>query len=400
MNQSWLDTIIEQHLESEAPSAFWYWSALTAVSAVIKDHIWFDKFFYKVYPNVYTILYADSGLKKGPPINMARILVEKVNNTRVINGRSSIQGILKKLGTSETRKGGIVIDTSCGFVNSSELASSLVEDKAALTILTDLFDRQYRAGNWDSLLKMETFQLKDPILTILGGINDAHANELFTAKDVAGGFFARSFFIHETETQTINSLMFAPKVIPNYDELGKYLITLSNLRGEMTLDHEDRIFFKDWYENFKKDIKIQRAHDPTGTLNRFDDSIWKTSMLITLARSGKLHIEREFLDEAMTVCTKLIGNVRRATMGTNGTGALTNQKKIVIMELVERDNHTISRGQLNKKFWMHASLAEWNEIMLQLEMAGIVKIENAGNVVLYRMDKEQIEGWKNHFEGR
>jgi hypothetical protein len=340
-------------------------------------------------------------MKKGPPINMARMLVEKVNNTRIINGRSSIQGILKKLGTAETRKGGIVIDTSCGFINSSELASSLVEDKAALTILTDLFDRQYRAGSWESLLKMESFLLKDPIVSILGGINEAHAHQLFSAKDVQGGFFARSFFIHETEAQTVNSLMFAPKIVPNYDELGKYLITISTLKGEMTLDHDDRLFFKSWYEDFKQDIKTQRIVDPTGALNRYDDSIWKAAMLITLARSGQLHIRREFLDEAMTVCARLIGNVRRVTMGNDGTeNGLTIQKKIAIMELIERSNHTISRQQLHKKFFMHAGLNEWNEIMAQLEIAGILSIETHGNVIIYKMNEEQIKGWQDHFAGR
>src|ERR1022692_383020 len=397
----WLSSLTEQHIESEAPLAFWYWSALTAISAVIKDHVYFDKFYYKVYPNIYTILYADSGMKKGPPINMARMLDEKVNNTRIINGRSSIQGILKKLGTAETRKGGIVIDTSCGFINSSELASSLVEDKAALTILTDLFDRQYRAGSWESLLKMESFLLKDPIVSILGGINEAHAHQLFSAKDVQGGFFARSFFIHETEAQTVNSLMFAPKIVPNYDELGKYLITISTLKGEMTLDHDDRLFFKSWYEDFKQDIKTQRIVDPTGALNRYDDSIWKAAMLITLARSGQLHIRREFLDEAMTVCARLIGNVRRVTMGNDGTeNGLTIQKKIAIMELIERSNHTISRQQLHKKFFMHAGLNEWNEIMAQLEIAGILSIETHGNVIIYKMNEEQIKGWQDHFAGR
>ncbi len=397
---TWLDTIVEQHIESEAPAMFWYWGALTAVSAIIKDNVYFDKFYYKVYPNVYTILYADSGLKKGPPINMARVLVDKVNNTRTINGRSSIQGILKKLSTSETRKGGIVINTSCGFICSSELASSLVGDDAALTILTDLFDRQYRAGNWDSLLKMETFQLKDPIVTMFGGINDAHATNLFTAKDVGGGFFARSFFIHETQTQTVNSLMFAPKIIPDYNELSKYLIEISALKGEMTLDLADRVYFNEWYNEFKNDMKEQRIHDPTGALNRYDDSIWKVAMLITLARSGQLHITREYLDEAMVVCTKLIGNVRRATMGTNGVGTLTNQKKIAIMELVERDSHMISRTQLHKKFWMHAGMTEWTEIMAQLQMAGMIGIDTIGNQVVYIMDEKQISDWVNHFAGR
>src|SRR5690349_9206016 len=131
---SWLDTIVSQHAESESPSSYWRWSAMAALSAVVKDKIWMDRHYYKLYPNIYVMLFGPSGIKKGPPVNMARKLVDQVNNTRVINGRSSIQGILKKLGESETKPGGYIINTSCGFICSSEMASSVVEDKAFMTI--------------------------------------------------------------------------------------------------------------------------------------------------------------------------------------------------------------------------------------------------------------------------
>jgi len=45
---NWLDTILDQHSELESPAAFWKWSALCAISAVVKDNIWWDKFLYKV----------------------------------------------------------------------------------------------------------------------------------------------------------------------------------------------------------------------------------------------------------------------------------------------------------------------------------------------------------------
>jgi hypothetical protein len=62
----WLDTILAEHKEYESPTNFWYWGALTAVSAVMKDSVWIDRGgLFDLYPNIYTIFYADSGLKKG-----------------------------------------------------------------------------------------------------------------------------------------------------------------------------------------------------------------------------------------------------------------------------------------------------------------------------------------------
>src|SRR5215469_9392139 len=296
---NWLTEVVESFSESEAPRSFWYWSALCAISAVVKDNIFFDKFYYKLYPNIYVLLYADSGLKKGPPINFAHQLVKQVNNTRIINGRSSIQGILKKLGTAETKPGGHILKSSCGFICSSELASSLVEDKAALTIMTDLYDRNYRAGDWESLLKMESFSLHDPTVTLFGGINEAHSMEFFTRKDVQGGFFARTFIIHESQAQTVNSLMFQPKVIPDVPKLSNYLKQLAQFKGEILMSEDNRKHFDIYYRNLREMMRVQHIKDPTGTLNRFDDSILKTAILIALGRHESLTIEREDIDEAI-----------------------------------------------------------------------------------------------------
>ena len=124
---TWLDELIVQHSELESPQSFWYWSGLCAISAVVKDQVYLERWAYKLYPNIYVMLHADSGLKKGPPVGLAKTLVKRVNNTRVISGRSSIQGILKELGTAQSTPGsGKVNAKSCGFIVASEFSSSLV----------------------------------------------------------------------------------------------------------------------------------------------------------------------------------------------------------------------------------------------------------------------------------
>jgi len=132
----WLEKLLAQHSELESPTNFWLWGGLAAISAVVKDNVWLDRQIYNLYPNIYVMLHAESGLKKGPPISMAKQLVRGVGGTRIISGRSSIQGILKELGTTQTQPGGKVINKSVAFICSSELTSSIVEDKVATDILT------------------------------------------------------------------------------------------------------------------------------------------------------------------------------------------------------------------------------------------------------------------------
>lgn len=418
---SFVSDILNSAKELEPPLNFWRWAALASISAVVKDNLWLPRGgdYYNLYPNIYVMFHADSGLKKGPPVSFAKSLVQKVNNTKIISGRSSIQGILKKLGTAETKPGGAVSLTSTAFICSSELTSSLVEDKAAADILTDLYDRHYNIDDWESLLKMEQFKLNKPTVTMLTATNESHANDFFAQKDVQGGYFARTFIIYETEEHTTNSLSL-PLVKPfEKDKLIEYLKELSVLKGSFQgigsrikdeIYHNELgsgfysdagIIYENWYVDFKRTIKDLKVKDATGTINRFGDSVLKVAMLLSLSEGKSLIISEGNILEAIETCEKLIGNARQTTMGKNGKSSYVSQKTMIIQELLNRDNHMITRAQLLKKYWMHFEPKEWDESILpSMIEAGIIVPEAAGGVLLYVMPPQQVIEYQHFFKGK
>jgi len=328
---------------------------------------------------------------------MARQLVKEVNNTRIIVGRSSIQGILKDMGTFKTEPGGSIQKSSSAFFCSSELSSALVEDPAAVKILTDLYDRIYNAGDWTQLLKSDNFTLVDPILTMLSATNAAMSEDFLDKTAIHGGYIARTFIIYETERQAINSLMFKPERIVNYKEEAKYLKEISRLRGEVIMSHDCRLYFDSWYREFISNIDRNQIRDPTGTLNRFDDSVLKVAILLSLGNEPKLILCQTALEQAITYCETLIGNVRKTTLKT-GEGKWAAETGLLIEELVRRDNHIISRQMVSKMYWAYALASEWDEIAFTLEAAGIIKIEVNGNNILYKMSDEEADKWKRHWK--
>lgn len=420
---SWLNILIEQHKELESPKSFWYWSGLATLSAVVKDQVYLDRAgAYKLYPNIYVMLHADSGLKKGPPVALAKDLVTRVNNTRIISGRSSIQGILKELGTAYSLPGGKVISKSVGFIVASEFSSSLVNDPSAMTILTDLYDRQYNEGDYRSLLKMETFQLKDPTITMLVATNEAHFEDFVQGKDIKGGFIARMFVIAETEVQTLNSLMVPLQNPPNRVLLVDHLKELSKLAGpfrplgsrseseeyyikkrtkfgEVFLTEAGKMY-DDWYEEFYVGIKEVSDKDTTGTVQRFGDSVLKVAMLLSLAESIELLIEPRHMQEALHVTEALIGNVRRATLGKRGKSDFADKKGMIIKEMITRPNYQISRVMMLKKYMMDIKGTELDEIMLEFDQSGVITTQTVGNQVIYKMPEIIAEKFKAHFKGR
>jgi hypothetical protein len=426
---SWLSDLVDQHSELETPLSFWRWSALAAISAILKDNIWLGRQIYNLYPNIYVMLHARSGLKKGPAVSMAKQMVQAVNNTEIISGRSSIQGILKEMGQAKSMPGGKIQSKSTIFICSSELTSSIVEDPTAIKLLTDLYDRNYNVAEWRSLLKMETFDIKAPTVTMLTATNEAMAEGFIDRIAVKGGYFARTFIIYEEQRNQINSLAYPLDEPIDYKASAGYLHELAKLRGAIepfsSLEEkgifkykrikrgrkkERDVFFSEvglrydnWYEGFIKDWDESLIEDTTGILGRFGDSVLKVAILISLAAEPKLEISLEALEEAITLCEKLVGNVRRATLGKsadNNDASNAVRKTLLIEELMRRDNHMITRAGLNKKYWMQGNANDWDECVASMEVAGVVKIESVGNNILFRMPDVVYEEYKRFMEGK
>ena len=422
---TWLEKLLVQHNELESPTNFWLWGGLAAMSAVIKDNVWIDRQIYNLYPNIYVMFHAESGLKKGPPISMAKQLVRGVGGTRIISGRSSIQGILKELGTAQTQPGGKVISKSTAFICSSELTSSIVEDKVATDILTDLYDRQYNLGEWRSLLKMESFNLKDPTITMLTATNDAHSSDFFGKKDIHGGYFARTFVISENKRNRANSLLVPLTNPPKYPDFIEYLKELAKLTGpfkplatkeeteECRYSHVEKetgdtnyfteagLIYQRWYDNFIEQMHNDGVKDDTGTLNRFGDSVLKVAMLLALSRSPELYIDEESMQLAINYCEKLIGNVREMTHGKKGLSDAKGIKNLIMAELLQRESHQISRTMLLKRMWSHYKEAsELDEIMQSFDQAGMIKTENLGNSIIYVMPDNMVKELTRLFTGK
>jgi hypothetical protein len=422
---TWLERLLSQHNELESPTNFWLWGGLASISAVVKDNVWLDRQIYNLYPNIYVMFHAESGLKKGPPISMAKQLVRGVGGTRIISGRSSIQGILKELGTAQTQPGGKVIAKSTAFICSSELTSSIVEDKVATDILTDLYDRQYNIGDWRSLLKMEQFNLKDPTITMLTATNEAHSNDFFAKKDIHGGYFARTFIVSENRRNRANSLLVPLKNPPKYPDHIDYLKVVSNLKGpfkplgsieltdECVHPHTDHVtgetqyftpaglMYQKWYDNFIDTVLTQDLKDDTGTLNRFGDSVLKVAMLLSLSRSPELVIDTDSMELAIQYSERLIGNVREMTHGKKGLSDAKSIKGLIIHEFLNREGHSISRAMLLKQMWAHYKEAsELDEIMLSFDQAGMIKTQTIGNQIVFVMPDHQVQEYRRRFAGK
>lgn len=385
----WLDTTVATFKEFESPRRFYYWSILSAVSAIVKDKVYFDRFLYKLYPNIYVLLYGPSAIKKGPPIGLAKDIVTRINNTRVINGRATVEAIIKELGTVQTKPNKTIINDSAGFIVSSELSSAIIGNTNSLDILTDLFDRIYNEGEWTYRLKnSEPISLKNPTVTWLAGTNEALFREFVPEKNLRGGLIGRTFIISEHKENTLNSLMNKPDIEVNKQVIAEGIRHASNLKGEFTMQKEVRDAFDEWYLKFRKEV-APKLEDDTGTVGRIDDNILKLAMLISTARRADLYITIEDIQEAMGEVLQLIAPSKKITQTVKQNEiTLTEKRNLILKYLASREDHKDTRVNLLQRFTLKMDHEDLDRIVTFLEAAKIISASSPGGHTQYRLNME------------
>jgi hypothetical protein len=391
----WVDVLVSNYEESEAPPKFYYWSALAAISAVMKKKTWLERHTYKLYPNIYVFLVAGSGMRKGIPITVVKKIVRGADEARIITGRGSIQRVLQDLGKAKTLQNGGMIKEAQAFMISGELAAFFVKDPDALTILTDLHNTHEHEDFWENSLKSTGVdKLKEPCLTLLGATNEEHFDSAVTQKDVKGGFIARTFIVFSNDVVKWNSLTQKPKVVPDTSYMSLYLKELAKLSGEFVYGKNSAQTYDDWYYTFMPSI----GYDPTGTFHRTGDQVLKIAMLLALSECPQLVIKESHILEAIRVCTDCLSGMKQVTMG-GGRSNLAIQTKIVMRELLRSTEHQVSKKYLLTNYWSEFTDLDLDRIIETLIAADAIEMLGQGKNVVYKMKRHAVDIFQKAVQG-
>lgn len=399
---TFIDEVLRYTKDSESPKKYYFWAALSAIAAIVKSNVYLDKYYYKLYPNIYVLLVGRSGLRKGPPINLARSLVQNVNNTKVFAGRVSIQGVISELAKAVTKKeGGPPLTDAAGAFFASEFASFIIQDPAALTILTDIYDGHYNT-EWSYMLRNSpTEKLKNPCLTLMGATNEAHLKDAIPDNAVGGGFVARTFIIYADKKSGINPLTEKPADTIPLDVLTQHLREISRVRGEFTWSPGGKTIYEEWYQKFSD--QEQAGEDSTGTLERLHDHILKAAMLISLSRKTDLRLEYLDIEEAIRACQDFVPGAKRIALGQIGKSISAPGTAVLLKELLTNSVHEISRTIALQRHWAHFDAFELDRIAESLFAQKAITItlrrgEDGKNEAWYVLNPKVLERFKQKNE--
>lgn len=351
---SWIKDLLKENDSVETPESWLYWSLMFCISSAaanaytlrtLKGNLLY-------YPNIYVILMGESGLGKGYPVNLAKRLLQEANITRVIAGRSSIQAIIKEGATTRSEKGKPLITDSRMAVVNGELSTAIIQDPDSLTILTDLYDRNYNPS-WTNLLKGDGAEkLKEPYITCLFGSSPAHFYDSIPQSNIEGGYIGRNLVIYEekrskdvdlldSEKESVDEDRFTNYIVPKYVP---HLIKISINKARLIPNEQARGVFNAWRKEWR--ATQSQYNDKTGFVNRVPDHVLKVAMCLALSRyENNTIIIEEDIKEAINRITNLIYSSEKAASG-GGLDPLAAQTKRVVDYLIAAPENQLLRREL------------------------------------------------------
>jgi len=352
---SWIQDLILENSSVETPESWIYWSLMFCISSAaanaytlrtLKGNLLY-------YPNLYIILMGESGLGKGYPVNLAKRLLQEANITRVIAGRSSIQAIIKEGATTRSEKGKPIITDSRMAVVNGELSTAIIQDPDSLTILTDLYDRNYNPS-WTNLLKGDGAEkLKEPYITCLFGSSPAHFYDSIPQPNIEGGYIGRNLVIYEEKRSKDVDLLDSEKESVDEDRFTNYIVPkfvphlqkIAAAKARLIPDESARHAFNSWRKEWRG--TQSQYNDRTGFVNRVPDHVLKVAMCLSLARynnEGGVIIESD-VKEAIEKVSNLIYASEKASSGS-GLESLAIQTKKVVDFLIAASENQLTRREV------------------------------------------------------
>lgn len=361
---------MEHTQQYESPGSFWKWSIWATLAAVCRDHIYRKTGDNYVYPNIYVLLLADSGQRKGRPIELSNKILEELNCTKVISGRTSVQAILDELGKVESDKStGKLVKGGSAIFYASELAAGIVSDQASVGILTDIYDfkDQYK----HHLRGTGKMVLEKIVFNFFAASNIDLLREVYDSRALRGGLLARTFLIVPDEYRQSNSLLRTPatKPVDTYSPLVDMLREIHQVRGEVKFTDEACDEYEKWYLPFRDSMKAKK--DPTGIYGRIHTHIVKLSMLMAL-NELTLQITKNHMEDAINECMGLIPNYS-VFMAGQGKSSIAEAGQMVIQDLLAIHNHEMERGLILRNHWSDFDAETLDKLMVTFEQSGLIQ---------------------------
>ena len=285
----------------ETPEIFHTWACLSMMAACVGNRVWLwrtkDQ---PLFPNLYVVLVADSGVGKERAISPVENLVRGIPLVNFQRFKTTGPSLIDLLGKAKVdpHTGQKVIESSKIFLVHPEVKLYLGKGEHAQTLielLTELYggNVSFSEGTRTSGL----VQVRQACINWLAGSTPEWLVQAVTPDAIRSGFFGRTVVVKGLD----EVVKYEPTYPEDYDEVMAHIqarvYALTATGGEMRLDDEAKNWLRGWYEN---PIYNPKPEDELllPTWKRQRELILKLGMLLCLATGDGMVIRQCHVTEA------------------------------------------------------------------------------------------------------
>lgn len=288
----WLHDYITYTKNTEPPTVFHFFAALSVLGATIARRIYFPRGSGDVFPNICAVLVAPPGkCKKTTACNIAVHLYRKIGGN-VLADKITPEAIVDSFQKQTTATGLIYAPEWAVFLGKQQYMEGLVP------MLTALFDCP---SVWSSTTIMRgNVQLLNVALSHLAATTIDWMQTSITKDAFAGGFMSRLLFVVQKDTPRSFPLP-PPLDLVMQQKLIDGLLNLQQVVGEATMSPEAMQWYIAWYSG-RTMSGIEKAF--AGYYERKPDRLLQLAMVLNAARDPKnLELSMSTLKHAEKILT-------------------------------------------------------------------------------------------------
>lgn len=355
-----------QHQES--PEEFHFWVGITLLSAVVGRNVWYDRKYFQIFPNLFTVLVAESGrMHKSTAINMGLDILHAAIPDHTFFAEKITPEALIGVLAKKSKDGKQAVAT----IKAPEFATFFgksIHDPTILQILTDYYDNPNHRSYETKARGLEI--LKEISITMIAGSTPEWIRTSLPEDSVGGGFTSRLVMVYKTETER------PPCPFPEFDSdhdtmrsrdrCISDLQAIAKVRGPFKITPTGVDYMRDWY------IIHNQTEPPIGLrgfYSRKMDYIFKLGMLLAINYGNDLILDEPHLSEARRLITqqeKPMAEVLREINKTESGKLIQRVRDYIRANTINNGNHATgpTRAHVLKAF-SHSVTSQELQIILQ-----------------------------------
>lgn len=290
---------------NESPIAYHKWACLSCLSVLVGRRFWFDLGPFRYYPNFYTVLVGDPGVKKSAAMDVAKDIIRAVGGIPMAATSTTKEAITKMMG-HEKYPGKKWFQIAPGQMEEyNQLAIFATEFTTFLGVNTenmiDFLTNIYTEKVYDEVYKNAgNTSFVGPYITMLACMTPQTVKGYLKLNILTGGFARRTMFVWGSLGRPIAFPGNTPEQIEAFSRCVEWGKKVQQESGPFTLTEECKVWWKDWYESNYAKVKDRPPSTQSYFLTKHEFML-KTAMLLVLGNDEHRRVitpaDFEFLDK-------------------------------------------------------------------------------------------------------